>query len=141
MSFSKVVIFHVYNTLIDIQTDESKFEAYEFISSWLSYKGLIIKPNDLLNSYKERTKQRIASNVEIYPDIDIRNVFEKIITSIDKTYDLNEVLIEEICLLFRILTTKSIKIYSSTIPLLESLHKKFRLAIISNTQRLFTFLN
>ena len=138
MSISTIV-FDAYKTLIDIQTDEDRLEVYEFISSWLSYKGLEIEPQILFKLYKEKVRQEIASNTEAYPDIDIGIVFKRIISSIDRTYNFEmEMLIEEICLLFRMLTTKSIRIYPNTVSILECLSKKFRLAIVSNTQRLFT---
>jgi putative hydrolase of the HAD superfamily len=47
-------------------------------------------------------------------------------------------LIEELALLFRILTTKSLTIFPETKKVLEELSTKVRMAIVSNSQRLFT---
>jgi putative hydrolase of the HAD superfamily len=140
MTNFRVVVFDVYRTLIDIQSDEHRMEAYEFISSWLSYKGLRIEPSTLLGLYKEKTEHAILTNTELYPDIDLRDVFKEIISLIDNTMDTDkrEALAEEIGLFFRILTTKSLTIYPETIPTLRSLQKKTRLAVLSNTQRIFT---
>ena len=141
MSNSKVIVFDVYKTLIDIESDERNIKTYNFISSWLSYKGLHIKPKDLRKLYKEITKQEILSNNELYPDIDIKNVFKKILLCLTKKGENDEYEKDavEMGLLFRILTTKSLTIYPETLPVLETLHNdKVRLAVLSNTQRLFT---
>ncbi|GBD86897.1 (S)-2-haloacid dehalogenase 4A [bacterium BMS3Abin03] len=140
MENENVVIFDVYKTLINIKTDEENFKTYEFIADWLAYKGLRINPKDLFNLYKKITKEEYESNAEPYPDIDIGNVFKKIIYDIDKTKidTRDEILIKEISSLFRILTTKSLNILPDSNFVLQSLHNKVRLAIVSNTQRLFT---
>jgi len=139
MPTPKVVIFDIYKTLINFQNDETKPDTYRFISSWLSYKGLIIKSKTLQSLYQEKVKEEMEANNESYPDIDIGKVFKKIIFSIGEKYDGEiKTLIKELCLLFRMLTTETLEIYPGTVPMLESLYKKVRLAIVSNAQRLFT---
>lgn len=140
MSNSKVIVFDVYKTLIDIQSCEDSIKPYNFISSWLSYKGLHIKPKDLRKLYRETVRQKILANVEEYPDIDIKSVFKTMLSSISNTAESDKYEADaiEMGLLFRIVTTKLLTIYPETIPTLEALHKKVRLAVLSNTQRLFT---
>ncbi|MAT42182.1 MAG: hypothetical protein CL609_07560 [Anaerolineaceae bacterium] len=141
MSNSKAVVFDVYKTLIDIESDEQNIETYEFISSWLSYKGLHIEPEDLRRKYRQIAKQEILANNETYPDIDIVDVFNKILITLCNVEKANDIQkdAEEMGLLFRILTTKSLTIYRETVPVLQALYnRKIRLAILSNTQRLFT---
>jgi len=136
---SKVVIFDIYKTLVNLQNDETKPETYRFLSMWLSYKGLIIKPKALRKLYLEKAQEEMETNTEQYPDIDIGKVFEKIILSIDKEYDKKiQTLVEEFSLLYRMLTIESLKVCPGTIPMLEALHKEVRLGIVSNAQRLFT---
>ncbi len=139
MSTIKTAVFDVYNTLLNISVNEDRIEAYEFLSSWLSYKGLTTKPVALMRLYKEITKKEIESNPEDFPDIDIGSVFEKIIFSIDNKYSGDiRAMVSEFSLLFRIYTTQSLKIYPHVITMLETLSNNVTLAIISNTQRHFT---
>lgn len=142
MSNSKVVVFDVYKTLLDIESDEKRLRTYNFLATWLSYKNLYIKPKDLRRLYKEITRQALLTNRELYPDIDIKSVFKRILLSLAQTEDHGDFEQDavEMGLLFRILTTKSLTIYPETVPVLETLHRhnEVRLAVLSNTQRLFT---
>ncbi|MCB0166920.1 MAG: HAD family hydrolase [Anaerolineae bacterium] len=141
MPNSKVVVFDVYKTLLAIESDENNLRTYNFLSTWLSYKGLDIKPKDLRKLYKNITKQAVLANTELYPDIDIKTVFKRILLSLVQTDENGNLENDavEMGLLFRMLTTKSLTIYPETVPVLETLHRNnVRLAILSNTQRLFT---
>lgn len=140
ISNSKVVVFDVYKTLLAIESDENSLRTYKFLSTWLSYKGLAIKPKDLRKLYQDITQRAVRANPEAYPDIDIKIVFKRILLALahtDDGYLENDA--TEMGLLFRILTTKSLTIYPETVPVLETLHRNnSRLAVLSNTQRLFT---
>ena len=133
MSNSKVVVFDVYKTLLDIESDEKRLRTYNFLATWLSYKNLYIKPKDLRRLYKEITRQALLTNRELYPDIDIKSVFKRILLSLAQTEDHGDFEQDavEMGLLFRILTTKSLTIYPETVPVLETLHRhnEVRLAV------------
>lgn len=135
----KVILFDVYKTLLDIRNDEKQFETYQFISTWLSYKGVHIEAQAFLDFYKKYAKDEMESNPEPYPDIDVANVFRRIISSVKElpTPALDEIVIE-LGLLFRLLTTTSLTIFPETKPLLDVLSNHYRLGIASNTQRIFT---
>ncbi|MCB9077175.1 MAG: HAD family hydrolase [Anaerolineaceae bacterium] len=136
-----MVVFDVYKTLLAIESDENSLRTYKFLSTWLAYKGLVIKPKDLRKLYKNITKQAVLANTELYPDIDIKTVFKRILLSLVQTDENGNLENDavEMGLLFRILTTKSLTIYPETVPILETLHRNnVRLAVLSNTQRLFT---
>jgi putative hydrolase of the HAD superfamily len=136
----KTVIFDVYKTLIDVETNENDFKAYIFLANWLTYKGLRIHPEDLFYLYRKTIKEELKSNIEPYPDVEIGEVFKRIINNIDnKRSKKNEkIFVEEISILFRIFITQSLTIKSSLNDVLQNLYKKVRLAIVSNAQRIFT---
>jgi putative hydrolase of the HAD superfamily len=137
----EVVIFDVYNTLINLKTDEEKPGVYQFLSAWLSYKGIQINPEYLYNAYRKLIKKEIEANPSPYPDIEIGKVFQNILvdSGVSDTNQL-ENLVREFATLFRMQTTVSISIFPHTISVLTKLYesKKVRLAILSNSQRLFT---
>jgi putative hydrolase of the HAD superfamily len=139
MQSSKVVIFDVYNTLIDINIDENNIETYKFLSSWLSYHGFHIRPKDILARYKDLCRREMIANQETYPDIDIGKIFSKMLMGIKKI-DIDECtyLVNEISLLFRMLTTRHIAIYREVPPMLNTISNMARIGIVSNSQSLFT---
>jgi len=136
-----VVIFDVFKTLIDIQTDEENTTAYDFLSTWLAYMGIGITADDFHESFRQNNKLEYADNPNKHPDIDVGDVFKRLYTEIEipASIDINH-LIRETALIFRILTTKSLTIYPETHTVLQELyqHPELRLCIASNTQRLFT---
>src|SRR5262249_19273874 len=135
----KAVIFDIYKTLIDIEIDENNIDTYYFLSRWLSYNGLIIDPEYIFEQYKKICYEKIVSNHESYPDIDVGEVFDEILSNAQKypAYESRNI-VKDICILFRILTTKSIFIYPEAVNMLNLLNGRVRLGIVSNSQRVFT---
>jgi len=140
MKNQKVIFFDLYKTLIDIKINEQSKSAYKFMSDWLSYNGIIIKPKVLFDSFVNITRQKVEENTEQYPDIDIGTVFEQILANADNRSQksTNKNFIQQTALLFRKSTTQSLVLFPDTKIVLESLKNKVRLAVISNAQRLFT---
>jgi putative hydrolase of the HAD superfamily len=135
----KAVIFDVYNTLLHIRVDEQRLDTYKFLSNWLSYKGVTVRAVELLRLFEATTAEHIAGNPKPYPDVDIGDVFLDIVRktglaapSIDDSFA------KELSLLFRILTTDALELFPETLPTLRQLQPIARLAIVSNSQRLFT---
>jgi putative hydrolase of the HAD superfamily len=89
MNRLKAVIFDVYDTLLHIDIDETNIETYTFLSSWLSYHGFQISPENMLAQYKALCHEEMIANQETYPDIDIGKVFSRMLTNIKKL-DVNE---------------------------------------------------
>src|SRR5512136_2713466 len=86
----KGLIFDLYNTLIDIRTDEESLSTYEQVSNWLIYQGVKISANDLRNEYKRQVKEDMDSKREKYPEVKVEKIFAKIcknhaIWNIDET--------------------------------------------------------
>ncbi|TDT72254.1 putative hydrolase of the HAD superfamily [Hypnocyclicus thermotrophus] len=133
----KNYIFDLYGTLIDINTDENKQELWEILSSFYSYNGAIYSADELKKSYLNKAKKYYEANKSEAPDIKIEKVFEELY--LDKTLDISQELILSTCKLFRILSTKYIKLYENVKPLLEILKKQNKkIFLLSNAQREFT---
>jgi putative hydrolase of the HAD superfamily len=134
----KAVIFDIYNTLLDNDTDEKRQDTYRFLSLWLSYHGVRIDAADLRSLYLEICNDEISKSNEPYPDIDIRTVFSGIITARGGPDPPPEAMVAEMALLFRILTTNHLYPFPGVIAMLDALKGKAILGIASNAQRLFT---
>lgn len=136
MKNKKVVVFDVYKTLLDITVDEDDPKTYDFIARWLARKGVRITAENVYARYKKIARDEMKTCKARHPDIDIGNVFKRIINVPGQTTQGR--LVEELSLLFRMLTTRSLHMYPQAAYVLKQLHHKVRLAVVSNSQRLFT---
>ncbi|MBI5527002.1 MAG: HAD family hydrolase [Deltaproteobacteria bacterium] len=135
----RVAVFDIYNTLIRIKTDEDDTGAYAFLADWLSRKGISMGPQDLRARFKSITKKEIESSRKPHPEVEIGEVFEQVIFgNAAPGRARHRSLAVETALLFRMLTTKSISLVPGADAVLRELQNEFRLAIVSNSQRLFT---
>ncbi|HMK47894.1 MAG TPA: HAD family hydrolase [Methanocella sp.] len=151
----KAVLFDIYGTLIDIQTDESSMNAYEIISRYLEYKHIYMSPDQVKWFYHAEFARRIGqepprpssiddfrkllTHPKQYQDDDIRNVFNTILEKYGFPEGSNRNdLSTDLSHLFRSLTRKNMFVYPTVKPGLELLQKKYRLGIISNAQEAFT---
>ena len=92
----KAILFDIYGTLIDIQSDEHQMGTYELLSKYLEYKHIRLSPDQVKWFYHEEFARRlgdeparpgsmedfrklISANPRAYPDDDIRSVFLAII--------------------------------------------------------------
>jgi len=135
------VIFDIFNTLLHIQTDERMGYAHEFLSTWLSYQGIQIEPYELYEAYQHYTKVELQKSSSEYPDIDVGDVFDAILADAGLAASVKKAgLICEVALIFRLLTTCSLSLYPEIPHMLCQLQGsgRVRLAIASNTQRLFS---
>lgn len=133
---AQVIIFDLFQTLIDIKSDEDDPMVYDFMSTWFSYQGIYITPIQLKASYRVLCHTKLTTNHAQYPDIDIGTVFQEIMIAAGAKP--NDSLVQHACTLFRQLTTTSLNIYPETIGILQALQPRVRLALVSNTQRLFS---
>lgn len=131
-------IFDLYGTLVDINTDEDNIELWYKLSLFYSFKGALYTSNELKNSYKKLVKANLSSVTNTkYPDFPLENIFSKLY--INKGVSPSNELINDTSHLFRILSTKYLKLYDGVIELLELLKiKGKKIYLLSNAQRIFT---
>jgi putative hydrolase of the HAD superfamily len=135
----KVVAFDMYKTLLDIEVDEDRPEAYSFLSLWLSYHGLTVPPRELQAQYKALCHREISAVIHQHPDIDIGRVFAGIIEGASNQIQAETPsMVQSFALLFRIMTTVRLSVYPGVEAMLSLLVDRVPLGVISNSQRLFT---
>jgi len=131
-----VVVFDVYKTLLDITVNEDNLKAYTIIAQWLADRGVRIAPEEIYARFKKITSDQLKHCGELHPDIDIGSVFTQLVNDAAKTH--KDHFIEDLSWLFRKQTTTSLVMYPQVSQVLKRLYGKVRLAIVSNSQRLFT---
>lgn len=131
-------IFDLYGTLVDIHTNEKSKVLWNKLSLFYSFNGAIYSPDELKVSYLSnvKEKQKSLSHTK-YPDFPIENVFK--ILYENKGIVPSEDLVKSTAQLFRVLSTKYLKLYDGVIDLLELLQEKRKnIYLLSNAQRVFT---
>ena len=72
---TKGILFDLYGTLIDIETDESLEEIYRSIAHYLTYHGVHLHRGNVQQSYYEIMKQQKKARDEEYPEIDVEAIW------------------------------------------------------------------
>lgn len=133
----KGIIFDLYNTLIDIDTDEESINTYESVSRWLIYQGVKISAEDLKNEYKLMANEGMQARWEKYPEIRVDEIFAKIC----KNHALWEIddskLGVETARAFRAGSLRRLQLFPQSMKLLQEL-KSYPKVIVSNGQRSFS---
>lgn len=135
----KGVIFDLYNTLIDIRTDEESISTYELVSKWLIYQGVKISADDLKNEYRHLVKEEMERKWEKYPEIRVEQVFIKICKS-HALWNIDESRLgTEASRAFRAGSLRRLQVFPQSLRLIEEL-ERYPKVIVSNGQRVFSEL-
>lgn len=134
----KNYIFDLYGTLVDINTNEEKAYLWERMAEFYGYYGAMYKPNELKKAYKKACKDEKEKNAQFdCPEIKVEYVFLRLFK--DKGIDADINLAIHAGQMFRIISTKYIKLYDGVIELFEELKKRGkRIYLLSNAQKIFT---
>ncbi len=131
------LIFDLYNTLIDIRTDEDSGSTYEPISKWLIYQGVRISPDELRSEYKRLVKEDMENRWEKYPEVRVEEIFANICKS-HAIWKIDENRLgSEASRTFRAGSLRRLQLFPQTIRLL-SLLEGIPKVIVSNGQRVFS---
>lgn len=143
----KNYIFDLYGTLIDINTNEDKSSLWKNLASFYGFHGASYTPHELKKTYSiycELEKEKLIGKISTITnknieeeEINLIHVFESLYTN-KKVHPTLE-LCTHTAMIFRILSTKYIKLYDGVVDLLTSLKKEGgNIYLLSNAQRCFT---
>jgi putative hydrolase of the HAD superfamily len=131
------VFFDLYGTLIDIRTDEYNPWVYATLSQYLSYFGVSIPPEELRSRYFGGAESYLKQSPERYPEVDVFAVFRDIMTSYGRLKYTKEKVMT-VSMLFRSLTRQHFDLFPDVHEVLDSLKERYRMAIVSDAQWVFT---
>jgi len=134
----KGILFDLYGTLIDIDTDESLEDIYRTIAHYLTYHGVYLHRGRVRYSYYQIMKQQKETRGEEYPEIDVEAIWNAFlqqegIQSTDKRAQLATVLAQ----LYRGVSRKRLRLYAGVEMVLDELRTSYHLALISDAQPCF----
>jgi putative hydrolase of the HAD superfamily len=132
------IIFDLYGTLIDIETDESMEEIYRGIAHFLTYEGIYLHRGDVSSLYWQLLKQQKQDSNEKYPEINVEALWNSFlkqhgIVSSSSRKRLSLILSH----LHRGLSRKRLQLYPDVQQVLEELKPNYRMGIVSDAQSCF----
>lgn len=132
------LIFDLYGTLIDIETNEDQTELWEQMAKLYSCFGATYNAEELRNQYICFCKKEAASMTGDYCEICLDSVFANLF--VDKGILPESSLVYYIGNTFRVLSRSVFSLYPGTIELLKQMKEAGKkIYLLSNAQRIFTY--
>lgn len=131
----KGILFDLYGTLIDIETDESMEEIYRGVAHFLTYQGIYMHRWEVRDLYYEIMKEQKDQSREKYPEINVESIWEAFLDQqgVDASLACKTVP-RMLAQLYRGISRKRLQLYPSVKTVLDELKARYRLAIISDAQ-------
>jgi putative hydrolase of the HAD superfamily len=131
----KGIVFDLYGTLIDIETDESMEEIYRAIAHYLTYHGVYLHRWEVRERYYRIMKQQKEARGEEYPEIDVEAIWNEFLMQEGIRSELiRGQLAKVIAHIYRAISRNRLQLYPDVKRVLNELQAKYRLAIISDAQ-------
>ena len=131
----KGIVFDLYGTIIDIETDESMEEIYRGIAHFLTYHGVYLHRWEVKDLYYRILKEQKEQSEEEYPEIDVESIWNTFLTHQGmKGAAARKRLARTLSHIYRGISRKRLRLYPSVKDVLDELRATCRLALISDAQ-------
>lgn len=134
----KGILFDLYGTLIDIETNESLEEIYRGIAHYLTYHGVHRHRWEVRDRYYQIMKQRKEASREEYPEIDVEAIWNVFLeTEGIKTAATRRELAKILAQFYRGVSRTRLQLYPEVKRVLDVLKAVYPLGLISDAQPCF----
>jgi putative hydrolase of the HAD superfamily len=131
----KGILFDLYGTVIDIETDESMEEIYRGIAHYLTYQGVYLHRGEVRERYYRIMKQQREARGEESPEIDVEAIWREFLRQEGvKIAPARRKLALILAHLYRGISRKRLRLYPGVKQVLDELRPVYRLALISDAQ-------
>ncbi len=131
----KGILFDLYGTLIDIETDESLEEVYRALAHYLTYHGIYLHRWEVRDRYYQIVKQQREEREEKYPEIDATAVWNSFLRQEGmKATAGRRKLATTLAQLYRAISRKRLRLYPNVKKVLDELRPVYRMAVVSDAQ-------
>ncbi|MCG6537893.1 MAG: HAD family hydrolase, partial [Syntrophales bacterium LBB04] len=131
----KGILFDLYGTLIDIETDESMEEIYRGIAHYLTYHGIYLHRWEVRDRYYKIMKQQKEARDEEYPEIDVEAIWNALLRQEGIGAPLaRRKLALILAQVYRGISRKRLQLYPDVKRVLDELRPTYRMALISDAQ-------
>jgi putative hydrolase of the HAD superfamily len=136
----KGILFDLYGTLIDIETDESMEEIYRGIAHFLTYHGIYLHRWEVRDLYYQIMKQQKEKSIEEYPEIKVVSIWDTFLQQqgIESSFARRE-LATTLAQIYRGISRKRLQLYPSVKGVLDELKSTYGLALVSDAQPCYAF--
>ena len=131
----KGILFDLYGTLIDIETDESLDDIYRGIAHYLTYHGVHLHRWEVRDRYYKIMKQQKEIRGEVYPEIDVEAIWNALLEQEGVKGDherrkLSLILAQ----IYRGISRNRLQLYPGVKEVLEALRPNYVMALVSDAQ-------
>jgi putative hydrolase of the HAD superfamily len=131
----KGILFDLYGTVIDIETDESLEEIYRGIAHYLTYQGVYVHREEVRDRYYQIMKQQKEACRAECPEIDVEAIWREFLRREGvKDAPARRKLALILAHLYRGISRKRLRLYPGVKQVLDELRPAYRLALISDAQ-------
>ncbi len=131
----KGILFDLYGTLIDIETDESMEEIYRAIAHYLTYHGLYLHRWEVRDRYYAIMKQQKEKGGEEYPEIDVEAIWNSFLRQEGiEAQRARRNLATILAQIYRAISRKRLQLYPDVKRMLDELCPTYRIALVSDAQ-------
>lgn len=135
----KNYVFDMYGTLVDIRTNEWKSYLWDKMTEMMGFYGAVYDRKELKKKYDLYSAQleQEMKQSEPHPEIDLAKVYERLFA--EKGVEVSPQTIAFFMNMFRVVSTKFIRLYDGVTDLLEELKNRGKkVYLLSNAQSNFT---
>jgi putative hydrolase of the HAD superfamily len=134
----KGILFDLYGTLIDIETDESIDEIYRAIAHYLVYQGVYIHRGQVRERYYAIMRQQKDAQGEEHPEIDVEAIWNELLLQKGiKSGYIRGQQAKVIAHIYRAISRKRLRLYPNVKEVLNELQARYQLALVSDAQPCF----
>ena len=131
----KGILFDLYGTLIDIETDESMEEIYRGIAHYLTYHGVNLHRWEVRDRYYQIMKQQKELCGEECPEIDVEAIWNALLRQEGiKGAPARRRLALILAHIYRGISRKRLQLYPGVKTVLDELRPAYRMALVSDAQ-------
>jgi putative hydrolase of the HAD superfamily len=131
----KGILFDLYGTLIDIETDESMEEIYRGIAHFLTYQGVYLHRGEVRDLYYRIMHEQRDRSREEHPETIVKAVWEVLLDEQGVSPGPDRVLLATtLAQIYRAISRKRLRLFPDVKEILARLRASYRLALVSDAQ-------
>jgi putative hydrolase of the HAD superfamily len=131
----KGILFDLYGTLIDIETDESMDEIYRALARYLTYHGVYLHRAEVRERYYQIMKQQREASGEEYAEIDVEAIWNEFLLQEGIRFGPTRgQLAKVLAQVYRAISRNRLQLYPGVTEVLNTLQASYRLALVTDAQ-------
>lgn len=131
----KGILFDLYGTLIDIETNEGMEEIYRAIAHYLTYHCIYLRRWEVRDRYYRIMKQQKEARGEEYPEIDVEAIWNEFLMQEGiRSPSIRGQQAKVIAQIYRGVSRNRLQLYPGVKEVLNELRTRYQLALVSDAQ-------